>query len=94
MAIKVSSGMTHDAHVVDVAAIWARASEDPDGGTGPGGEDFGIELDATVTWSLTKNLSLLGGVGYLLAGDDWESQNTSGATDNPVVLVAQLGYTF
>jgi hypothetical protein len=93
-AIKVSSGMTHDSHVVDVAAIWARASEDPDGSAGPGGEDYGIELDATVTWSLTKNLSLLGGIGYLLAGDYWESRNASGATDNPMVLVTQLGYTF
>jgi hypothetical protein len=93
MAIKVSSGMTHNSHAVDVAAIWARAAEDPDD-AGPGGEDFGIELDATVTWSLTKNLSLLGGVGYLLAGDYWESQNANNATDNPVVLVAQLGYTF
>ena len=94
MAIKLSSGMTHGQHAVDVALIWARAAEDPDGDTGPSGEDFGIELDATVTQSLTKNLSVLGGIGYLLAGDYWEGLNANGATDNPVVLVAQLGYTF
>jgi hypothetical protein len=97
-AIKVSSGMTHDSHVVDVAAIWARSSEDPDGsGAGPafdGGEDIGIELDATLTWALTKRLSWLVGAGYLLAGDYVKSVNTSGATDNLTVLVTQLGYTF
>lgn len=97
-AIKVSSGMTHGPHVVDVAAIWARSSEDPDGsGAGPafdGGEDIGIELDATLTWSLTKRLSWLVGAGYLLAGDYVKSLNASGATDNLTVLVTQLGYTF
>lgn len=92
-AIKVSSGMTHDSHVIDVAAIWARSTEDPDG-SGVGGEDLGIELDATLTWALTKRLSWLVGAGYLLAGDYVKSLNTSGKTDNMTVLVTQLGYTF
>src|SRR5574341_12414 len=89
MAIKVSSGLTHGDHVVDVAAIWARSTEEPVAG---GEEDFGIELDGTVTWALTKNLSWLAGVGYLLAGDYWES--VAGETDNPMILMTQLGYTF
>ncbi|MEW6683332.1 MAG: hypothetical protein AB1451_10490 [Nitrospirota bacterium] len=106
-AIKVSTGMTHGAHTIDLAAIWAQATEDPfDFGSGlapdqagyDAGTDLGIELDATVTWSLTKNLSLMGGVGYLLAGDYFKSlpnnSEPNGATDDLVVLVAQLGYTF
>lgn len=92
-AIKVSTGITHGPHVVDLAAIYARSTEDPDD-TGPGGEDFGIELDATVTWTLTKSLNLLAGAGYLLAGDYFEALNATGATDNLVVLVTQLSYTF
>lgn len=93
MALKVSTGLTHGSHVIDLAAIWAQAAEDPDD-TGPGEEDLGIELDATVTWSLTKRLSWLAGVGYLFSGDYFQALNASGATDNAVVLVTQLGYTF
>ncbi len=93
-AIKVSSGMTHGPHVVDVAAIYARSSEDPDN-AGPADESIGLELDATVTWALTKRLSWLVGAGYLLAGDYVKSAPTNtGATDNLTVLVTQLGYTF
>ncbi len=92
-ALKVSSGITHGSHVVDVAAIYARSSEDPDD-AGPADESIGLELDATVTWALTKRLSWLVGAGYLLAGDYVKVANTSGATDNLTVLVTQLGYTF
>jgi hypothetical protein len=94
MALKVSSGITHGPHTIDVAAIWAQATEDPDD-AGPADESFGIELDATITWALTKQLSLMGGVGYLLAGDYVQSfGGNTGVSDNLTVLVAQLGYTF
>ncbi len=83
------------------AAIWAQATEDPAdlgaGGnpTNDAGSDIGIELDATLTWSLTKNLNWLVGAGYLLAGDFVQAAPTNtGASDNLVVLVTQLGYTF
>jgi len=93
-AIKVSSGMTHGPHVIDVAAIWARSSEDPDD-TGPADESIGIELDATLTWTLTKRLNWLAGVGYLLAGDYVQSAAANtGVSDNLTVLVTQLSYTF
>jgi hypothetical protein len=94
MALKVSGGLTHGDHTIDLAAIWAQATEDPDD-SGPADESFGIELDATITWALTKQLSLMGGVGYLLAGDYVQSfAGNSGVSDNLTVLVAQLGYTF
>jgi hypothetical protein len=94
MAIKVSSGITHGPHVIDLAAIWAQSTEDPDD-TGPGDESIGIELDATLTWVLTKNLSWLAGAGYLLVGDYVQSLGTnSGVSDNMTVLVTQLSYTF
>jgi hypothetical protein len=92
-ALKVSTGFTHGSHVIDVAAIYARSAEDPDA-AGPADESLGFELDATLTWALTKTLSWMVGAGYLLAGDYVQVGNTSGATDNPVVLVTQLGYTF
>ncbi len=93
-ALKVSTGITHGPHVVDLAAIWAQASEDPDG-AGPADKSIGIELDATLTWTLTKRLNWLAGVGYLLVGDYVKSAPTNtGATDNPTVLVTQLSYTF
>lgn len=93
MAVKLSSGMSHGPHVVDVGLIWAQSVEDPDGSVGPAGESIGIELDATVTWALTRRLSLLGGVGYLMSGDFFE---TVGNTDPDAmtVLVTQLSYTF
>jgi hypothetical protein len=93
-ALKVSTGITHDPHVVDLAAIWARASEDPDG-AGPADESIGVELDATLTWTLTKRLNWLAGVGYLVAGDYVKSAPANtGASDNLTVLVTQLSYTF
>ena len=90
-AIKLSSGLTHGPHVVDVAAIYAKATEDAGAGTDT---DIGIELDATLTWTLTKRLSALGGVGYLIAGDFFKGTNPNAPTDNLTVLVTQLRYTF
>jgi hypothetical protein len=85
-AIKLSSGYTHGPHVVDVAAIWAQATED----AGPGTDtDIGIEIDATLTWALTKRLSAMGGIGYLLSGDFYGPN-----ADEQTVLVTQLAYTF
>jgi hypothetical protein len=92
MAIKLSSGMTHGPHVFDVGLIWAQSTEDPDG-SGVKGENIGIELDATLTWALTKRLSLLGGLGYLMSGDFFET-TTNTDPDAMTVLVTQLSYTF
>lgn len=89
-AIKLSSGYTHGPHVVDVAAIWAQATEDAGAGTD---SDIGIELDATLTWALTKRLSLLGGIGYLMSGDFYKTV-ANPDPDAQTVLVTQLRHTF
>jgi hypothetical protein len=69
-----------------VAAIYAKATED----AGPGTDtDIGIELDAMLTWALTKRLSASGGIGYLISGDFYGPN-----ADEQTVLVTQLAYTF
>jgi hypothetical protein len=85
-AVKVSTGVVHGPHTVDVAAIYAKATED----AGPGTDtDIGIELDAMLTWALTKRLSASGGIGYLISGDFYGPN-----ADEQTVLVTQLAYTF
>jgi hypothetical protein len=89
-AVKVSTGVVHGPHTVDVAAIYAKATED----AGPGTDtDIGIELDAMLTWALTKRLSAMGGIGYLLSGDFYKTVGNPDP-DAQTVLVAQLAYTF
>ncbi len=88
-AVKVSTGMVHGPHTFDVAAIYAQSTED----SALGNSDIGIELDAMLTWALTKRLSAMGGIGYLISGDYWKTAATS-PTDNMTVLVTQLAYTF
>ena len=85
-ALKVSTGIVHGPHTFDVAAIYAKATED----AGPGTDtDIGFELDATLTWALTKRLSAMGGIGYLMSGDFYGP-----SADEQTVLVSQLAYTF
>ncbi len=88
-AVKVSTGMVHGPHTFDVAAIYAQSTED----SALGNSDIGIEIDAMLTWALTKRLSAMGGIGYLISGDYWKAAATS-PTDNMTVLVTQLAYTF
>lgn len=91
-AVKVSTGMVHGPHTVDVAAIYAKSTEEPVALNGD--TDIGIELDATLTWALTKRLSAMGGIGYLISGDYWKFGVAAAPTDNMTVLVTQLAYTF
>ena len=88
-AVKVSTGVVHGPHTIDLAAIYAQSTED----SALGNSDIGIELDAMLTWTLTKRLSAMGGIGYLLSGDYWKAAAAS-PTDNKTVLVTQLAYTF
>jgi hypothetical protein len=88
-AVKVSTGMVHGPHTFDVAAIYAQSTED----SAIGNSDIGIEIDAMLTWALTKRLSAMGGIGYLISGDYWKAAAAS-PTDNMTVLVTQLAYTF
>jgi len=85
-AIKLSTGLKLGPPTLDVAAIYARATEEPV----PGADtDIGIELDAMLTWALTKRLSASGGIGYLMSGDIYGPN-----ADEQTVLVTQLAYTF
>ena len=88
-ALKISTGVVHGPHTVDLAAIYAQSTED----SALGNSDIGIEIDAMLTWALTKRLSAMGGIGYLISGDYWKAAATS-PTDNMTVLVTQLAYTF
>ena len=89
-AVKVSTGLVHGPHTIDVAAIYARSTEEPVVG---GDTDIGIELDAMVTWALTKRLSAMGGIGYLMAGDFFKTVGNPDP-DAATVLVTQLAYKF
>src|SRR3990172_2134959 len=90
-ALKVSTGVVHGPHTVDLAAIYAQSTED--NSVALGKSDIGIEIDAMLTWALTKRLSAMGGIGYLISGDYWKAVAAS-PTDNQTVLVTQLAYTF
>jgi hypothetical protein len=76
---------------IDLAAIYAKSTEEPVIG---GDTDLGIELDAMLTWTLTKRLSAMAGIGYLISGDYWKFGVAAAPTDNMTVLVSQLAYTF
>jgi hypothetical protein len=91
MVAKLSSGFTHERHVIDVAAIYARSVEEPVVG---GDTDIGIELDATLTMALTKRLSFLAGIGYMLPGDFFKFGVPAAATDDMIVGVLQTSFTF
>lgn len=84
-AVKVSGGFNFGAQTLDLAAIWAQATEDAT----VLDSDLGIELDATLTVALGKRLTYLAGVGYFMPGDAFGP-----SPDSPVVLVNQLNYTF
>jgi hypothetical protein len=91
MVAKVSSGFTHGPHVIDVAAIYAQSVEEPVVG---GDTDIGIELDATLTWALTKRFSFLAGLGYMMPGDFFKFGVPAAATDDMIVGVLQTSFTF
>jgi hypothetical protein len=90
-AVKVSTGVVLGPQTIDLAAIYAKSTEEPVIG---GDTDLGIELDAMLTWTLTKRLSAMAGIGYLISGDYWKFGVAAAPTDNMTVLVSQLAYTF
>lgn len=90
-ALKVSIGMVHGSHTIDVAAIYAKSTKEPVAG---GDTDIGIELDATLSMTLTKRFSVLAGLGYLMAGDYFKFGVPTAATDDLMVGVLQASYTF
>jgi hypothetical protein len=74
---------------IDVAVILAKATERPV----PGADrDLGVELDANMVHQLDENLTMNVNLGYLFAGDFWQS--AGGPGDNIVKAVAALNYSF
>ncbi|MFZ5877584.1 MAG: hypothetical protein ACOYXU_14455 [Nitrospirota bacterium] len=90
-AIKISTGMVHGPHTIDLAAIYAMSTEEPVAG---GDTDLGIELDATISMAMTKRLNVLAGLGYLLPGDYWKMGVSTAPTDSMMVGVLQASYSF
>jgi hypothetical protein len=70
---------------LEAAAIWAQATEDNSAGE----NSIGWELDGTAKYLFQENFHLLGGIGYLIAGDFFGSD-----PDNLMVLVAELAFKF
>jgi hypothetical protein len=90
-AIKVSTGMVHGSHTIDLAAIYAMSTEEPVVG---GDTDLGIELDATISMAMTKRLNVLAGLGYVFPGDYWKFGAANAPTDSMMVGVLQASYSF
>jgi hypothetical protein len=90
-AIKVSTGMVHGSHTIDLAAIYAMSTEEP---VVNGDTDLGIELDATISMAMTKRLNVLAGLGYVFPGDYFKFGNASAPTDSMMVGVLQASYSF
>jgi hypothetical protein len=91
-AVKLSTGIVHGSHTIDLAAIYAVSAEEPAVG---GDTDLGIELDATVSMAMTKRLNVLAGLGYVIAGGYFDDPaDPNDATDNMMVGVLQASYSF
>jgi len=74
---------------LDVAVIWAKATEPP-GGTGE--RNLGIELDVNMVHKIDEHLNMTVNLGYLFAGNFLEA--FGGPGDNIMKAVASLNYTF
>lgn len=72
--------------------IYANSSED----STPlnSSNDIGVELDGTARYKLDDNLSLMGGVGYLITGDWWKSASSDPDPDNIILFVAEMSFHF
>ncbi len=72
--------------------IYAKSAEDFS--TANPNDDIGVELDGTARFKLDDNLSLMGGIGYLMTGDWWKLASTDPDPDNIILLVGEMSYHF
>lgn len=96
MGLKVSAGfqtsiLGQTGHT-ELAAIWARTTEDPIGPGGAGDSDLGIEIDLNYRQKLDDNVAVSVNLGYLLSGDAW--QTLAGGDDNQLKGIISLNYLF
>lgn len=99
-AIRVNAGLagtpTKNCHT-DVAAIWARTTEDFVAGAD---SDLGIEIDLNHRHKLDDNVAVAINLGYLFSGDAWKALGADpitgdeGPADNQVKGVISLNYMF
>jgi hypothetical protein len=64
------------------------------GVVGGGDADVGTEIDVKVSHKLTDDLTLAGGVGYVMSGDAIENSNVAAESDNLVVLYVTATLNF
>lgn len=71
--------------------IYARASGAQFGG---GDTEIGWELDGTARYKLDDNLSVMTGIGYLIADDYWKTSAAAPSPDNMIVIVGEMSFHF
>ena len=74
--------------------IYARSRE-PNVSSANTSKDIGVELDGSARFKLDDNLSLMGGIGYLMTGDWWKgAASTNPDPDNIILVVGEMSYHF
>jgi hypothetical protein len=71
--------------------IYAMSAEDSAANSN---DDIGVELDGSARYKIDDNLSVMGGIGYLLTGDWWKPTTASPDPDNIILLVGEISYHF
>lgn len=71
--------------------IYAKASGAQFGG---GDTEIGWELDGTAKYQVDDNLSVMTGIGYLIADDYWKTSAAAPSPDNMIVIVGEMSFHF
>jgi len=75
LAAKLSAVMTPMPQLTLVGnLLWARADKVPDGVK----KDLGIEADIVAIYAVTENVSVTGGLGYMVLGKAWDGTGENG----------------
>jgi hypothetical protein len=72
--------------------IWAQSAEDSSSSNSS--SDIGVELDGIVRFKLDDNLSLMGGIGYLMTGDWAKAASGDPDPDDAIIIVGEMSYHF
>ena len=57
-------------------------------------KDIGLELDGTAKYQLDENFHVMGGIGYLIAGDFWQATCGCSSPDDQIVGVLEFNFVF
>jgi hypothetical protein len=72
--------------------IWAQSAEDSSATNSS--NSIGVELDGTARYKIDDNLSIMGGIGYLMAGDWWKPATASPDPDDIILVVGEMSFHF